>query len=495
MPVTAAGSQDRLWTARSIAAGLLLAFGVAGLGYLLLSGQLGRHPLWLGIPLSAVALGAVVLLGQVRRWRDRRPLGVTGFVGPRPLTRADREQYGFFGREVETEHAVGKLRDPATRCLILSGESGCGKTSLLLAGIIPRLESELGCRCIYVAMDDKPVWALRQALRLAAGRAVSEPVTTRLKDELEQAQKRAGRPVVLLIDQFEEFGASQVSSEDHLALIELFQCVLGGPVAALPDVQLLFSVRSDQLSLIDDLTRSAGPASAGSTEARVCIQPLELPAAREIIDELARRSGLRLEWPLGLVERLVEDLATEQVHFGRPRRVVHAAELQLVCQMVCHLVAARRIRRAADYPGKQQLLIAYLGRSIRSVPGLSPPRVLELLLHLSSADGQPRAVSRSLAQLATELGVRPEVLAPSLDELAQRHRLVVRVNQRGEQGEPVTVYRRTALTDLIRRQREQPGGVEAIAELRSRVLQERLRPQYPLQRQLALLGVWTELLL
>ncbi|HRI55353.1 MAG TPA: ATP-binding protein, partial [Pseudomonadota bacterium] len=381
LPVAAEGAPDRLWTARSIAAGLLLGLGVAASGYLLMGGQLARQPSWLAVPLLAVVLGGVILLGQVRRWRDRRPMSVTGFVGPRPLTRADREQYGFFGREVETEHAVDKLRSPATRCLILSGESGCGKTSLLLAGVIPRLESELGCRCIYVAMDDKPVWALRQALRLAARRAVSEP-GTRLKDDLEQAQRRAGRPVVLFIDQFEEFGASPVSSEDHLALIELFQCVLGGPAAALPDVQLCFSVRSDQLALLDDLSRSAGPASSAGAEARLALPPLELPAAREIIDELARRSGLRLEWPLGVVERLIEDLATEQVHFGRTRRVVHAAELQMVCQMVCHLVATRRIRTAADYPGKQQLLTAYLGRSIRSVPGLSPARVLDLLLHL-----------------------------------------------------------------------------------------------------------------
>ncbi|HRI54195.1 MAG TPA: hypothetical protein PLW65_28840, partial [Pseudomonadota bacterium] len=61
--------------------------------------------------------------------------------------------------------------------------------------------------------------------------------------------------------------------------------------------------------------------------------------------------------------------------------------------------------------------------------------------HLSSADGPPRTVSRSLAQLATELRVRPEVLLPGLNDLVQRHRLVVRLSQRGEQGEPVTVYR------------------------------------------------------
>lgn len=478
LPVAIESTQDRLWTARSIAAGLLIGLAVAALGYLVLSGQLARRPSWLAGPLIAVALGGVALLGQVRRWRDRKPMSVTGFVGPRPLTRADREQYGFFGREVETEHAVDKLRNLATRCLVLSGERGCGKTSLLLAGVIPRLESELGCRCIYVAMDEKPVWALRQALRLAAGRAASEPGPTRLKDDLEQAQRRAGRPVVLFIDQFEEFGTSPVSSEDHLALIELFQCVLGSPVPELLDVQLVFSVRSDQLALIDDLGRSAGPASTGSAEARLALQPLELPAAREIIDELARRSGLRLEWPLGVVERLVEDLATEQVHFGRTRRIVHAAELQMVCQMVCHLVSTRRIRTAADYPGKQQLLIAYLGRSIRSVPGLSPPRALELLLNLSSADGQPRAVSRSLPQLAAELRVRPERLLPALNDLVQRHRLVVRLAQRGEQGEPVTVYRLALpyLTDLLH---QASGGATSGRQRSEAILRTaRLRAEY-----------------
>ena len=245
-----------------------------------------------------------------------------------------------------------------------------------------------------------------------------------------------------------------MSSEDHLALIELFQCVVGSAATVVPDVQLVFILRSSQLALMDDLTRSVtpGPGAPGVAEARLSIQPLEAPAAREIIEELVRRLAPKPEWPVGLHDRIVEDLATEQIRFGRTRRVISAAELQVVCHVVGRRVAMRRIRAAADYPGKQELRSAYIGGIIRSVSTLSPPRMQELLLHFTGEDDPSRSVSRLLSQLAKELRVRPQVLGPVLSHLSQNHGLLVKFSHRSEQGELQTGYRLAAhyLAGLIR---------------------------------------------
>ena len=44
----------------------------------------------------------------------------------------------FFGREQMVDDVVGRLVDQ--RLLVVHGDSGCGKSSLIRAGVLPRLE-------------------------------------------------------------------------------------------------------------------------------------------------------------------------------------------------------------------------------------------------------------------------------------------------------------------------------------------------------------------
>ncbi len=47
----------------------------------------------------------------------------------------------FFGRGRETDNLIGRLADPSTRFLAVIGASGSGKSSLVAAGLLPRLQS------------------------------------------------------------------------------------------------------------------------------------------------------------------------------------------------------------------------------------------------------------------------------------------------------------------------------------------------------------------
>jgi len=60
------------------------------------------------------------------------------YVGPQPFRQED--QAFFFGRDREANEAVSLII--AHRVLVLYAESGAGKTSLINAGILPRLVKE-----------------------------------------------------------------------------------------------------------------------------------------------------------------------------------------------------------------------------------------------------------------------------------------------------------------------------------------------------------------
>src|SRR4051812_18872710 len=60
------------------------------------------------------------------------------FVGPRPFEKEDRDR--FFGRTRELEELLSLII--AHRAVLVYAQSGAGKTSLLKAGVLPRLEQQ-----------------------------------------------------------------------------------------------------------------------------------------------------------------------------------------------------------------------------------------------------------------------------------------------------------------------------------------------------------------
>ena len=131
----------------------------------------------------------------------------------------------FFGREQMIDDVVGRL--VRQRLLVVHGDSGCGKSSLIRAGVLPRLEQDTargGRRWITRVMTpgDEPLIHLAEALAdtgepdtSGAGAADADARRLQLRRILNSG--RAGTPalvdavcgtrdpfVCLLIDQFEE---------------------------------------------------------------------------------------------------------------------------------------------------------------------------------------------------------------------------------------------------------------------------------------------------
>jgi len=154
---------------------------------------------------------------------DARKLiaGDNPFIGLRPFGTADADV--FFGREAQVASVLARLR--GTRFLAVVGASGCGKSSLVLAGVIPALErgalegTGSAWRIAVMRPGTAPVEALATVLARTQvlGEQSDDPDLPRarmlgalqrgergLVDLVATAKLRDDENLLVVVDQFEE---------------------------------------------------------------------------------------------------------------------------------------------------------------------------------------------------------------------------------------------------------------------------------------------------
>jgi formylglycine-generating enzyme required for sulfatase activity len=224
----------------------------------------------------------------------------------------------FFGQEVVREKVLAAIRRlPArqSRLLLILGASGCGKSSLLRAGVMPWLAAADRGRWIVFEPfrpEEKPFEALESALARAHQNleqpVPTEPVRTAaaLGQQLCRLRLAAGQQdarVVIAIDQFEELLAREEGGGDGVgeeadAFLTLLAELLGQKNS---QVLILATLRSDFYGLLQ-LHPSALHRRAGDP---IPLGPMDVDGFRQVIEGPAQRVGVRLE--TGLSDRLVRD--------------------------------------------------------------------------------------------------------------------------------------------------------------------------------------------
>jgi Novel STAND NTPase 1/Trypsin-like peptidase domain len=215
---------------------------------------------------------------------------VCPYVRLKPFDADDAEF--FFGRERLVETLVAKLRaDP--RFLALLGPSGSGKSSVIRAGLVPRLAAGdlSGSReweIVIVRPGADPFSELAQAG--LDGK--------RLAESLGQRMHASGhRRVVLVIDQFEELLVTTPAPlrADYVAqLADVLD-------SSLP-VTVVLVMRNDFYGRLGD---SAPVLLRWVEQGLVNVLPLERNELAEIVAEPAKRVGL--DFDEGLVEVIIEE--------------------------------------------------------------------------------------------------------------------------------------------------------------------------------------------
>ncbi|MCW5808330.1 MAG: SUMF1/EgtB/PvdO family nonheme iron enzyme, partial [Deltaproteobacteria bacterium] len=292
------------------------------------------------------------------------------------LTEADRGR--LYGRETDlamlTEHALYR------RSVIYTAPSGVGKTSLLRAGLLPRLEA-LGVRAVYQRC--------RRNFAAALANAISEGV-----DSIEEAiaawhanPRRAAR-LVIVLDQLE----TALADADFVPSVLAFD---RWPAGA--DVAVILSIREDYLARLVARTQELEPGMP-----IVRLPPLSPDGARAAIaGPLAQcRLGIEPE----LLDALLEDLQTAAAAIGPEMgwgrlRVVFPPHLQLACSVLYEALA----------PGEATITLAHYRRlgGFDAIVGEHLDRVIETEL----ADGRDKIAREIFVALVTahhERAMRPE---------------------------------------------------------------------------------------
>lgn len=248
------------------------------------------------------------------------------FPGLRTFTPIDSPI--FFGRGKDIDALIEKLR--RNRIVAIFGASGSGKSSLVAAGLIPRLHSNgisdkgskdwllpdvikqgdqlqwTGLR-INPGDSDSPFNALAQQLQpmlINDNRTIDE-LTTQIRQEPKALSQLLsslleGKPhwvaILIYIDQFEEL-FTQVATPDQLAFIEmLIEAVSKAKVRIVLTIRADFFDQMMNLPLLSDYLGDSA-------------YSLTTPGAGayyEMIEKPALRAGLNFE--TGLIDRIIQDI-------------------------------------------------------------------------------------------------------------------------------------------------------------------------------------------
>jgi hypothetical protein len=366
----------------------------------------------LGKPSSAPSRGAIVSAETV----VVQPWTLPPYPGLRPFT--GEEAALFFGRGQEVDALIALLRDPTRGFLAVVGASGSGKSSLVHAGLLPRLANGAieGSRDWLLlpsftpgAHGDDPFLALASELKSKLPARERKP-QVEIAKELAEAPHRisayantllVGPParaaIVVFIDQLEEL-FTLVDEARRGAFLKLLV-----HAAKDPRLRILTTLRVDFLS-----NCAAEPAIEALRQAGTFMLGPPGPAALvDMIRRPAERTGLDFED--GLADTILKDAAPEP---GEALPLV-AFCLQQLYRRAGH---ALNVKAYHELGGLQGLVDEVAQEALREVRederedlDASLEQLFRALVHVS-ADGKAVRRRASRDQLTAAPGLVPRLV-------------------------------------------------------------------------------------
>ncbi|MBB5915973.1 type II secretory pathway pseudopilin PulG [Nocardia transvalensis] len=299
-----------------------------GSGWLQLQAATGGQPITAGFSGAAVWDSSSAAVVGMAVASDRRRYTRTAFMIPiaevlgadptllpnpyRGLERFDeRDAHLFFGRDADTDRVLAAVDQRAV--VAVAGRSGTGKSSLVSAGVIPRLrERGMSVAAFRLAGDSsahgtEPTSADPSADSAAVVAALAQQVARQADSSPESATELASlvpaQGLVVFPDQFEDLAATAPDRARALLgwLVEFARAAEDAGTR----VRVVLTLRWEALNeLVDDeLARLLDGAT-------VALAPMGRTQLREVIRGPAERAP-GVDVAADLVERLVEDTVSE----------------------------------------------------------------------------------------------------------------------------------------------------------------------------------------
>jgi WD40 repeat protein len=345
------------------------------------------------------------------RLQPRRQAAVTEFQTPTESMVAP--EIAAAGRQQDLTRLIERIGRRDYRLIVIHGNSGVGKSSLVGAGLVPTLKQKaIDVRDnLPLVMRTYTQWAreldlrLDEELRNRTGRQNNgdsdvHPTPNTLLEKLRRLDQGNLR-TVLIFDQFEEFFFVYPQPEDRKPFFDfLAQCL------QILSLNVVLSLREDYLHLLLEFNRLPAMAQTGidilSRNVLYELGNFSLGDARAIVQSLTERARFFLE--PALVTQLVEDLARE---VGTVRPI----ELQVVgAQLQEEGITTLAQYRDCGREPKQELVKRYLDGVVTDC-GSENRQLAELVLFLLTDEKGTRPL-KTRAELEKEL----QSLAVRLDE-------------------------------------------------------------------------------
>jgi hypothetical protein len=324
----------------------------------------------------------------------------------------------FFGRQEATDRLHDTLLKD--RLTVLHARSGSGKTSLLNAGLSPRLIRE-GRLPAYVRGQDDPTAAIKR--EIAPTSLGPWPVgldALPLQEFLGLACRRLSRQtkeLVIILDQFEEFFIFCTDQEKRQAFFySLGQCYRDQELR----VRFILSIRKDYFSDLAELTKAIPTVFYN----QYLLGPMTRAEATDAITGPTRLLPRRVTYEPVLLDRLLDDLASGEIELPH---------LQIVCT---ELYSSLPVEASAITLNKYQALsgaAGILGNYVNTVLDRLPHAQSVLAREVLKALVSPQSTSRMLPESALAELVRAdrEQIDDALAALV-RDRLLHREDVEGE---------------------------------------------------------------
>jgi formylglycine-generating enzyme required for sulfatase activity len=371
----------------------------------------------------------------------------------------------FFGRGREIRDLYDRVTSPdGDPIILLYGQSGVGKSSLLAAGLLPRLKASHEIR--YVRRDQSKglLGTLAVELEIAQGDDVAA--------KWRNLEAQAGKPLLVVLDQAEEFFTRPNREQpDELAeflgtLVQLF-----GDASRRPSGRLILGFRKEWLAELDKrLAERALPRKG------VFLERLGRAGIAEVVAGPTSRRRLRRHYGLAVADALPDQIADDLLA-DRESPVAPMLAI-LLADMWDEATKRRRDQPTFDDDLYHELrtrglsLDDFLERQLGSLRSEMPEVVssglaLDLLAHHTTALGA--AEQRTMADLEQTYSHRLDVLSGLVQQCQDLYLLVDPAKNRPGQP-PASRLTHDTLAPYVRRRFDES---DASGQRARRILESR----------------------